>query len=180
MKNKKEINPITESNSDEKHLINSPKNSYIPNQSLPLDFVEKSPFAVSISNYSDIIACGDCESLLKNLPDNTVDLIVTSPPYADQRTSTYGGISPDHYVQWFLPKADEFFRILKPTGSFILNIKERVVDGERHTYVMELVMAMRKHGWFWIEEYLWHKKNSHPGKWPNRFRDINPTTMSYG
>lgn len=36
---------------------------------------------------------------------------------------------------------------------------------------MELVLAMRKQGWFWIEEYCWHKKNSYPGKWPNRFRD---------
>lgn len=84
---------------------------------------------------------------------------------------TYGGISPDRYVKWFIPKADQFLRVLRPTGTFILNIKERVVDGERHTYVMELVIEMRKHGWVWTEEYMWHKKNSHPGKWPNRFRD---------
>jgi len=62
-------------------------------------------------------------------------------------------------------------RTLKPTGSFVLNIKERVVEGERHTYVMELIIAMRKRGWFWTEEYIWHKKNCYPGKWPNRFRD---------
>jgi site-specific DNA-methyltransferase (adenine-specific)/site-specific DNA-methyltransferase (cytosine-N4-specific) len=60
---------------------------------------------------------------------------------------------------------------LKPAGTFILNIKERVVDGERHTYVMELILAMRKQGWLWTEEFIWHKKNSYPGKWPNRFRD---------
>ena len=86
MKKKTEIIPTTKSISDEEHLIHSPKYSYSPNQSLPLDFVEKSSFSVSISNYSDTIVCGDCEYLLKNLPDNTVDLIVTSPPYADQRT----------------------------------------------------------------------------------------------
>jgi site-specific DNA-methyltransferase (adenine-specific) len=171
MKKKKESIPATESIVDDEHLISSPRCSYTPNQSLPLDFIENTPFTVSISTYSDAIVSGDCELVLKNLPENSVDLIVTSPPYADQRTSTYGGISPDHYVQWFLPKTDEFLRVLKPTGSFILNIKERVVNGERHTYVMELVLAMRKHGWYWIEEYLWHKKNSHPGKWPNRFRD---------
>ena len=39
------------------------------------------------------------------------------------------------YVDWFLPKADEFFRVLKPEGTFILNIKEPAVSGERHTYV---------------------------------------------
>jgi site-specific DNA-methyltransferase (adenine-specific) len=121
--------------------------------------------------YKNKVICGDCEVFLQTIPDNSIDLIFTSPPYADQRTSTYGGIKPDKYVDWFLPKAKEFYRILKPTGSFILNIKERVVDGERHTYVIELILEMKKQGWLWTEEYMWHKKNSHPGKWPNRFRD---------
>jgi site-specific DNA-methyltransferase (adenine-specific) len=114
---------------------------------------------------------GDCEKILEQVPDNSVDLIFTSPPYADQRQRTYGGVSPDRYVEWFLPKAQQFYRVLKPSGTFILNIKERVVDGERHTYVIELILAMRKQGWLWTEEFMWHKKNSYPGKWPNRFRD---------
>jgi len=114
---------------------------------------------------------GDCKEELKKLPDNYIDLIFTSPPYADQRKSTYGGIRPERYVDWFLPITQELLRVLKPTGSFILNIKERVVEGERHTYVLELILALRKQGWLWTEEYIWHKKNSHPGKWPNRFRD---------
>ena len=122
-------------------------------------------------NFMNQILKGDCESVLKNLPDNCVDLIFTSPPYADQRSQTYGGIKPDDYVHWFIPKAAEFFRILKPTGTFVLNIKERVVKGERHTYVIELILEMRKQGWLWTEEFIWHKKNSYPGKWPNRFRD---------
>lgn len=114
---------------------------------------------------------GDCRDILKELPDNSVDLIFTSPPYADQRKNTYGGIRPDKYVEWFLPISKELLRILKPTGTFMLNIKEKVVAGERSTYVMELIIAMRKQGWFWTEEFIWHKKNSYPGKWPNRFRD---------
>lgn len=114
---------------------------------------------------------GDCKTELKNLPDNSVDLIFTSPPYADQRKSTYGGIHPDKYVEWFLPISEQLLRVLKPTGSFILNIKERVTKGERSTYVMELILEMRKQGWLWTEEYIWHKKNCYPGKWPNRFRD---------
>lgn len=114
---------------------------------------------------------GDCEIALKTIPDDSVDLIFTSPPYADQRKNTYGGVTPDDYVHWFLPKAKEFFRVLKPTGTFILNIKERVVNGERHTYVIELILELRKQGWLWTEEFIWHKKNSYPGKWPNRFRD---------
>ena len=105
------------------------------------------------------------------MPANSVDLIVTSPPYADQRTSTYGGIRPDNYVEWFIPIATELLRVLKPDGTFILNIKEKTVDGERHTYVIELILAMRALGWRWTEEFVWNKKNSFPGKWPNRFRD---------
>jgi len=62
-------------------------------------------------------------------------------------------------------------RVLKPTGTFILNIKEKVSNGERHTYVIELILEMRKQGWLWTEEFIWHKKNCYPGKWPNRFRD---------
>jgi site-specific DNA-methyltransferase (adenine-specific) len=74
-------------------------------------------------DYLDNIIHGDCQEVLKDLPDDSVDLIFTSPPYADQRKSTYGGIEPDEYVEWFMPKAAEFLRVLKPTGTFVLNIK---------------------------------------------------------
>ncbi|MDR3325196.1 MAG: site-specific DNA-methyltransferase, partial [Spirochaetaceae bacterium] len=114
---------------------------------------------------------GDAAITLKKIPADTVDLIVTSPPYADQRKDTYGGVTVERYVDWFLPIASELLRVLKPTGTFILNIKERVVNGERSTYVMELILEMRKQGWLWTEEFIWHKKNCYPGKWPNRFRD---------
>ena len=114
---------------------------------------------------------GDSKEELKKLEADSVDLIVTSPPYADQRKDTYGGVGHNHYVDWFLPISSELFRVLKPTGTFILNIKEKVVEGERSTYVMELILEMRKQGWLWTEEFIWHKKNSYPGKWPNRFRD---------
>lgn len=117
------------------------------------------------------IIYGDCSTKLREIDENSIDLIVTSPPYADQRKNTYGGIHPDKYVEWFLPISKELLRVLKPSGTFILNIKERVVNGERHTYVLELILSMKKQGWLWTEEFMWHKKNSYPGKWPNRFRD---------
>src|SRR5450631_1071001 len=85
---------------------------------------------------------GDCLRVLPILPDDSVDLIVTSPPYADSRKKSYGGIHPDNYVEWFLPISAELKRVLKPTGTFVLNIKEKVVEGERHTYVIELILAM--------------------------------------
>ncbi|MDR2809231.1 MAG: site-specific DNA-methyltransferase [Tannerellaceae bacterium] len=117
------------------------------------------------------IRLGDCREVLKTLPDNVVDLIFTSPPYTDQRKNTYGGIHPDKYVEWFLPVSTELLRVLKPTGTFVLNIKEKVVEGERSTYVLELILEMKKQGWLWTEEFIWYKKNCYPGKWPNRFRD---------
>jgi len=120
---------------------------------------------------TNVIYQGDCRQILPTLPEQCVDLIVTSPPYADRRKNSYGGVAPECYVEWFLPISAELYRVLKPEGSFILNIKERVVKGERGTYVMELVLAMRQQGWLWTEDYCWHKKNSYPGKWPNRFRD---------
>ena len=117
------------------------------------------------------IILGDSREKLSELDDSSVDLIITSPPYADQRKNTYGGITPEKYVEWFLPISKELLRVLKPSGTFILNIKEKVVEGERHTYVLELILALRQQGWLWTEEFIWHKKNSFPGKWPNRFRD---------
>jgi DNA modification methylase len=124
-----------------------------------------------LPTYLNKILCGDSLEILGELPDNSVNLIVTSPPYADQRKATYGGIHPDKYVDWFLPIALELKRVLKDDGSFVLNIKEKVVDGERHTYVLELILALKKQGWLWTDEYIWHKKNTAPGKWSNRFRD---------
>jgi DNA modification methylase len=114
---------------------------------------------------------GDSLKILSGFENESIDLIVTSPPYADSRKKLYGGVHPDNYVDWFLSYGKEFKRVLKPKGTFILNIKEKVVSGERHTYVIELILELRKQGWLWTEEFIWHKKNSYPGKWPNRFRD---------
>ena len=120
------------------------------------------------------ILTGDSKMLLadtKLFKDSSIDFIITSPPYADKRKNSYESIHPDKYVEWFMPIAGELHRILKDNGSFILNIKEHARNGERHTYVLELILEMRRQGWFWVEEYCWYKKNAFPGKWPNRFRD---------
>jgi site-specific DNA-methyltransferase (adenine-specific) len=126
---------------------------------------------MSFEQELDKIYLGDCKDVLKTFPEGKIDLIVTSPPYADNRKSTYGGVPIKKYVEWFLPISQELKRVLSPTGTFILNIKERAVDGERQTYVIELILEMKKQGWLWTEEYIWHKKNCYPGKWNNRFRD---------
>ncbi len=117
------------------------------------------------------ILLGDSREALKTIDGDAIDLIVTSPPYADRRKNTYGGIEPEKYVEWFLPISEQLFRVLKPTGTFILNIKEKADNGERNAYVLELILALKKQGWLWTEEFIWYKKNCYPGKWPNRFRD---------
>lgn len=133
--------------------------------------MRKKRMAQSAMSNDFFIIHGDCAIELAQLHDDSVQLIFTSPPYADQRRRTYGGVHPDNYVDWFMPISRELLRILNPRGTFILNIKEKAVDGERHTYVLELIKSLREQGWLWTEEFIWHKKNSYPGKWPNRFRD---------
>ena len=123
------------------------------------------------NKYLNKIYQGNAVTIMKHFPESSINLIVTSPPYADRRKKQYGGPPPEKYVKWFLPFAEEFRRILKPKGSLIINIKENANRGERHIYVLELILEMRKNGWFWVEDYIWHKKNAFPGKWPNRFRD---------
>lgn len=119
----------------------------------------------------DRLYCGDALQVLKTMPDEIVDLVVTSPPYADSRKKTYGGINPERYADWFLPITSELKRVLKPTGTVVINIKERVVEGERHPYVLDIIQGMRQRHWLWTEEFIWHKRNSYPGKWRDRFRD---------
>lgn len=121
---------------------------------------------------------GDASRLLKDyklFPDNSIDLIITSPPYADQRSyankRSAVKIRPENYVDWFLPIGSELIRVLKPRGSFILNIKESVNNFERQTYVYDLVIKLKEQGWLWREEYVWYKSTSFPGYWPGRFRD---------
>ncbi len=66
---------------------------------------------------------GDSKNELKKIPDNSVDLIITSPPYADQRKGTYGGIHPDKYVGWFMPISKQLLRVLKPNLLFDFKLR---------------------------------------------------------
>ena len=100
---------------------------------------------------------GECLDFLSDttiVPDNYIDLIITSPPYADKRAKSYGGIRGDKYKEWFLPISAQLKRVLKEDGSFILNIKEHPQNGERQTYVIELIIALKEQGWFWGRLFL--------------------------
>lgn len=113
---------------------------------------------------------GDSREELKAFKGQ-VDLIVTSPPYADARHKHYDGVHPDKFVEWFLSFHEPFFDALKPSGSLVLNIKDKVVDGVRHRFVWHTIEALCQRGWFAIDDYLWHKTNPMPGYWPTRLRD---------
>lgn len=106
---------------------------------------------------NDVI-CGDCLDVLKDFPDKSVDLIFTSPPYADRRKSVYGGISENLCVDWFIPIARELYRVLSDSGSFFLNIKPHTQDGERVLYVFDLVLTMKRAvGFRFVDEFCWKK-----------------------
>jgi DNA modification methylase len=114
---------------------------------------------------------GYSEEELKKIADNSVDMVFTSPPYADRRKNTYGGIREEFYLEWFRPIATEIKRVLKPTGSFFLNIKPHSRSGERSLYVFELVIMLKKEiGFFFVDEFCW-TKHAFPGKFDGRFKN---------
>jgi DNA modification methylase len=86
---------------------------------------------------------GDCTKNLKLIESESVDLLFTSPPYAEQRKGKYFSIPAEQYIEWFSPIATEIRRILKSTGSFFLNLAPNCTDGEKQLYVMELVLHLR-------------------------------------
>lgn len=117
---------------------------------------------------------GDCFDLIKNQPDNSVDLVITSPPYSD--IISYGeNISvkkPDDYCDWILPLFVEIFRVLKPSGSFILNINDKVDNGYRSTYIYDLISRNNKETKLKLyDTYIWYKRNGLPNGGKKRFRN---------
>lgn len=109
------------------------------------------------------IHIGDCLDVMPTLPDKSVNLIVTSPPYGMMRANHYGGVQPDEYVDWFMPRAKEMMRLLTDDGSFVLNIRAGVTNGQRDLYPYKIIIRMREEqGWRLVEEYVWHKSKVLP------------------
>ena len=122
----------------------------------------------------EAVVRGDAAEWLPRLPAGSVDLFFTSPPYADARS--YSQIHPDHYVKWFQPFAEAMLDATAESGSFVLNIKNRVANtgplrGQRHPYVYELVLSLQRMGWRWLETYIWSKPNAIPGRFGPRTKD---------
>ena len=121
------------------------------------------------ANYCKIIH-GDCRKILKELKVKA-QLIVTSPPYADARKKHYDSMHPDQFPDWFASFKESFYSVLEPKGSFVLNIKDKVIDGTRHRFVWKTIMQFERLGWKSIDDYLWVKPNPMPGRWPTRLSD---------
>jgi DNA modification methylase len=81
------------------------------------------------------IHLGDSRQVLKQFPDGHFNLIVTSPPYADARKNHYDSIKPSTYEDFILSFHEEFRHVLADDGSFVLNIKDKVVDGTGNRFV---------------------------------------------
>jgi len=118
-----------------------------------------------IDSFLDKFIVGDCVDEMKKIPSTSIDLVLTSPPYADQRDYGHASslISPDSYVTWFAPKAEQIYRILKDNGSFVLNINDKVINKYQHLYVFELVIFLCKSvGFHLVRDYIWYNPATPP------------------
>ena len=106
---------------------------------------------------------GDTLDLIKHIPDDSIDLIVTSPPYGLRDKKEYGNADPEVYVNWFMPFAEQFKRILKPTGSFVLNIGGSWELGKptRSIYQFRLLLELCK-TFELAQEFVWTKPAAIP------------------
>lgn len=115
------------------------------------------------------LVVGDCLEVLRALPTESVDLVITSPPYDGQ--PKYGDGEPydrDWYRGFFLEVTAEILRVLKPHGSFVLNYRSKRHGGERGTLQYELVFWLREQGFRFCEDFVWGKPSPPPGRF-NRF-----------
>jgi DNA modification methylase len=115
---------------------------------------------------------GDSLDLLPGLESESVDHVVTSPPFALQRQKEYGNESQDRYVNWLLQFAEPVKRVLKPTGSFVLDLGGAYVSGRPirslHNYRL-LLRLCDEHGFRLAEEFFWHN----PAKLPSPIEWVN-------
>jgi site-specific DNA-methyltransferase (adenine-specific) len=127
-----------------------------------------------------MVHLGDCIEVMRTLPAESVDAIVTSPPYAMQRKATYGGIAEKDYPSWTVEWMAEAMRLLKPDGSVIINIRPHIKDGQISDYVLRTRLALREGGWVELEEMIWNKKGGAPLGSVNRPRRSWESLLWFG
>ncbi|UKP00825.1 DNA-methyltransferase [Nostoc sp. UHCC 0870] len=101
---------------------------------------------------------GDSLEIITSIPDNSINLILTSPPFALTRKKEYGNESSDKYIEWFLPFAYEFKRVLAENGSFVLDLGGAYLPGNpvRSIYQYELLVRLCKEVGFFLAQELYH------------------------
>lgn len=115
---------------------------------------------------------GDSQQVLRSLSAESVDLIVTSPPFGLVRKKDYGNVDSHEYVEWFKPFGELFHRLLKPSGSLVIDIGGAWIPGQptRSLYHFELlIMLCRKFGFHLAQEFYWWNpaKLPTPAEWVN-------------
>ena len=105
---------------------------------------------------------GDCIDVMRTLAAESVDAVITSPPYAMQRKATYGGIPEVDYPEWTVAWMREVRRVLRPDGNVVINIRPHVKNGQISDYTLRTRLALRDDGWNEVEELIWHKKGGAP------------------
>ena len=115
---------------------------------------------------------GDSLELLSELPDNSIDLVMTSPPFALLRQKTYGNVEEAEYVQWIKPFGQEVFRVLKESGSFVLDLGGAYRSGvpSRSLYNFRVLLAFCDEiGFHLAEDFYWFN----PAKLPSPIEWVN-------
>ena len=116
---------------------------------------------------------GDALELLKQLPEESIDLVLTSPPFALQRQKEYGNVDQDEYAEWLLTFGREVKRVLRDTGSFVLDLGGAYRKGRpvRSLYNYRILIKMCDElGFNLAEEFFWFNpaKLPSPIEWVNR------------
>ncbi len=105
---------------------------------------------------------GDCSEKLLEVPDNHIQVCITSPPYAEQRSNLYDSINEADYPAWTVKWMAALKPKLKPDGSVLVVIRPHIRNGQISDYVLQTRLALRKDGWNEAEELIWHKPDAPP------------------
>lgn len=103
-----------------------------------------------------------CNDLMAQLPDDFIDCVITSPPYASQRDNLYDSITEQKYPTWTVEWMNCLKTKLKTTGSVLIVIRPHIRNGEISDYVLRTRLALREDGWKECEELIWHKSDAPP------------------
>jgi len=114
----------------------------------------------------------DCRAVLAAVPDESVDLVVTSPPYDRQPKYRDGEkYEREWYETTFLEITRDIQRVLRPTGQFVLNYRSRKDGLERSTLQYEIIGWLREQGFLFAEDHVWVKPSPPPGKYRQALKD---------